>query len=188
MIFIHALFTSDELSSLLIQDEVIHAKRRIDRQPSGSVYFSLELPFELHSKLSRTLGLDLSSVKRIPMRWIKGDTAPHVDTGVHSFEQTYLAYLTPSSGSLVFGDETYPMTQGTVYGFQQGCVHGTTGTGTEPRLLLGPMSEQGFAVGGPSLFYPGGTTVYLRQIEGDITFSTDQENWYFLYWPASVYN
>lgn len=188
MIFIHALFTSDELSSLLIQDEVIHAKRRIDRQPSGSVYFSLELPFELHSKLSRTLGLDLSSVKRIPMRWIKGDTAPHVDTGVHSFEQTYLAYLTPSSGSLVFGDETYPMTQGTVYGFQQGCVHGTTGTGTEPRLLLGPMSEQGFAVGGPSLFYPGGTTVYLRQIEGDITFSTDQQNWYFLYWPASVYN
>ena len=188
MIFIHALFTSDELSSLFTQAEVIHAKRRIDRQPSGSVYFSLELPFELHSKLSRTLGLDLSSVKRIPMRWIKGDTAPHVDTGVHSFEQTYLAYLTPSSGSLVFGDETYPMTQGTVYGFQQGCVHGTTGTGTEPRLLLGPMSEQGFAVGGPSLFYPGGTTVYLRQIEGDITFSTDQENWYFLYWPASVYN
>ncbi len=182
------LFTPDELSSLFTQDEVIVAKRRIEQQPSGSVYFSLELPSALHSKLSHTLGIDLSSVKRIPMRWIKGDTAPHVDTGVRSFEQTYLAYLTPSSGSLVFGDETYPMTEGTVYGFPHGCVHGTIGTGTEPRLLLGPMSEQGFAVGGPSLFYPGGTTVYLRQVEGDTSFSTDQENWNTLYWPASVYN
>jgi hypothetical protein len=188
MILIHSLFTSDELSSLLTQDEVIRAKQRIDGQLSGSVYFSLELPVELHSKLSNVLGRELS-VKRIPMRWIKGDTAPHVDIGSQSFEQTYLAYLTSSSGSLVFGDETYPITQGTVYSFQQGCVHGTVGTGLEPRLLLGPMSEQGFAVGAsPSLIFPGGTTMYLRQIEGYTAFSTDQQDWYTFSWPATVSN
>ncbi len=188
MILIHSLFTSDELSSLLTQDEVIRAKQQIDGQPSGSVYFSLELPLELHSKLSNALGRELS-IKRIPMRWIKGDTAPHVDVGAHSFEQTYLAYLTSSSGSLVFGDETYPITQGTVYSFQKGCVHGTVGTGSEPRLLLGPMSEQGFAVGAStSLNFPGGTTVYLREIEGYTTYSTDQESWFDCYWPATVTN
>ena len=188
MILIHSLFTSDELSSLLTQDEVIRAKQRIDGQLSGSVYFSLELPVELHSKLSHALGRELS-VKRIPMRWIKGDTEPHVDVGSQSFEQTYLAYLTASSGSLVFGDETYPITQGTVYSFQQGCVHGTVGTGSEPRLLLGPMSEQGFAVGAsPSLIFPGETTVYLQQIEGYTAFSTDQQDWYIFSWPATLSN
>lgn len=188
MILIHSLFTSDELSSFLTQDEVIRAKQRIDGQLSGSVYFSLELPVEFYSKLSHVLGRELS-VKRIPMRWIKGDTAPHVDVGSQSFEQTYLAYLTSSSGSLVFGDETYPITQGTVYSFQQGCVHGTVGTGSEPRLLLGPMSEQGFAVGAsPSLIFPGGTTIYLRQVEGYTAFSTDQQDWYTFSWPATVSN
>jgi len=188
MILIHSLFTSDELSSLLTQDEVIRAKQRIDGQLSGSVYFSLELPVEFHSKLSNVLGRELS-VKRIPMRWIKGDTSPHVDVGSQSFEQTYLAYLTSSSGSLVFGDETYPITQGTVYSFQQGCVHGTVGTGSEPRLLLGPMSEQGFAVGAtPSLIFTGGTTMYLQQIEGYTAFSTNQQDWSIFSWPATVSN
>jgi hypothetical protein len=35
------------------------------------------------------------------MRWIKGDTAPHIDVGQSTFTNTYLLYLNDSIGELI---------------------------------------------------------------------------------------
>ena len=81
------------------------------------------------------------------MRWIKGDTKPHIDKSSHSFDKTYLAYLTDSPGELIIDDESYPIIKGNAYVFSEGLSHETIGTGSEPRLLLGPMNENGISVG-----------------------------------------
>ena len=175
----HSLFTQDELSYFFQQEAVQEAKRKITSQQQGSVYFSLEVPADLKAKLSNTLGLDLSHLDRIPMRWIKGDTVPHIDRGQDAFTNTYLAYLTDSPGSLVFGEETYPITQGDAYIFQEGLNHGTIGTGSEPRLLLGPMSEQGFAVGysGSLIQTTGGSIIYIREDSGSFEYSINDSSY-----------
>jgi hypothetical protein len=89
----------------------------------------------------------------VPMRWIQGDTPAHVDSGHSAFEQTHLVYLTDSEGEFVVGDASYPITRGAAFTFQHGIRHETRRTGTEPRLLIGPMSEQGFPVGYVILYY-----------------------------------
>jgi hypothetical protein len=52
--------------------------------------------------MEQNFGLDLSNVSEIPMRWIKGDTSPHIDVGTSNFENTYLAYFRVQSYSTVF--------------------------------------------------------------------------------------
>ena len=81
------------------------------------------------------------------MRWIKGDTPNHKDTGTNSFDKTYLVYLTDNSGQFIIGNDSYPITQGIGYSFSEGLYHETINTGYEPRLLLGPMSEKALSVG-----------------------------------------
>jgi len=89
------------------------------------------------------------------MRWIKGDTPAHKDVGSTKFENTYLAYLNDSDGEFVVDEESYPITANTGFVFNEGVRHMTQNTGTEPRLLLGPMNELGGRVGGytPLLYY-----------------------------------
>jgi len=103
--------------------------------------------------LHDTFGLDLSAVHSIPMRWIKGDTAPHVDVTSQAFEYTHLLYLNDSPGELVVGDESYPIRSNTAFVFQEGISHETRHTEYTPRLLLGPMSEQALPVGAPLTYY-----------------------------------
>ena len=62
-------------------------------------------------------------------------------------------YLNDSSGNLVLDGTSYPISKGSAYVFNEGLPHETINTGFEPRLLLGPMSEQGFSVGRPSITY-----------------------------------
>jgi hypothetical protein len=90
------------------------------------------------------------------MRWIKGDTAPHVDVGSSNFHNTYLVYLNTSLGNFIVDSQTYPIEANTGFVFNEGVSHETINTGTEPRLLLGPMSEHGFAVGipPPIVYFP----------------------------------
>ena len=130
--------------------EVIQAREQIDTQSSGSVYFNIELT----DSLKNHLDISLSKLSSIPMRWIKGDTKPHVDKGTKSFDSTYLAYLTDSPGELIVDGEPYPIHKGCGYAFSEGIRHETVGTGAEPRLLLGPMSEAGFAVGAAPIIEP----------------------------------
>lgn len=184
-------FTKSELSYFLQNTAVGAAKERIDAQSSGSVYFSIELTPEIRNILLSHLQLDLSAVDSIPMRWIKGDTAPHIDRSASAFDNTFLVYLTDSSGEIVLGDETYPITEGSAYVFNEGTYHETRNTGTEPRLLLGPMSEKGVAVGGDLIISgAGGTNVYIRQtVIGDIEYSQDEQaSWNTMYSPTRFNN
>lgn len=181
-----------DILNLIESQEVKEAKDKIDKLMSGSVYFDIPLSKEIKDRLSQVFSLDFSKLKFIPMRWIKGDTVPHIDSGIKSFNNTYLAYITDSPGSLIFGNDKYPILKGSFYQFKSGINHGTINTSFEPRLLLGPMSEEGFAVGGvPGIYFPGNTNVYIRQdISGQIEYSTDPNfslN-FNLYFPCLVTN
>jgi hypothetical protein len=82
------------------------------------------------------------------MRWIKGDTAAHKDKGEKQFINTYLVYLTDSSGHLIIDGQSYPITAGDAHIFNEGLEHSTINTENSERLMIGPMSESGFRVGG----------------------------------------
>jgi hypothetical protein len=121
------------------------------------------------------------------MRWVKGDTPAHQDTGISGFTHTHLVYLTDSDGDLAVDGVMYPIRRGYGYIFPEGVSHETVGTDadSEPRLLLGPMSETGFAVGeAPTgIAYPGGTTVYIKQSAvGELLYySIDMVSWMELF-------
>jgi len=114
----------------------------------GDERFTVRLTESIRSTLETRFGLDLTDVLELPMRWIVGDTAPHVDSGSAPFQRTHLVYLQSCPGQLIVGDETYDMTANTGYVFDHGLRHATVGTESTRRLVLGPMSEQAFAVGG----------------------------------------
>jgi hypothetical protein len=183
------VLSSSNIEYIISLPEVIKAKQTIDNKSFGSVYFSISLTPEIKNTIFENLGLDLSNLETIPMRWIKGDTIPHIDRGINTFENTYLVYLTDSEGELVVENNSYPITRGSGYVFSENLHHETINTGVEPRLLLGPMSEKGFAVGVPITFSgEGGTTIYIQQINSDIQFSFDQTSWNSISFPATVNN
>ena len=145
------VFSTEYLAELLALPEVAVAREKLATdQAQGQVYFNTPVTETLRSALL-PLGLDLPA--KVPMRWIKGDTPTHVDSGPSVFENTYLVYLTDSPGELVLDDTAHPITANTAFVFNEGVRHETRGTGTEPRLLLGPMNEFGQAVGGSAIVY-----------------------------------
>lgn len=163
---------------LLNQPETIIAKENVDKLSSGSIYFTINLNKQLRETLFNNLALDLTNIDSIPMRWIKGDTKPHIDRGGKNFDKTYLAYLTDSPGELIIDSKSYPINKGNAYIFDEGLSHETIGTGFEPRLLLGPMSESGISVGS-GIGGDGGETIYIRQqgIGQPIQYSADRIFW-----------
>jgi hypothetical protein len=167
---------------------VKYAKQQVDLKSQGFVTFTVELTPEIKATLHDRLGVDLSTVQSIPMRWIKGDTTPHIDTGAHAFDNTYLVYLTDSAGEFIIDGSSYAIQGGDGYVFSEGTYHGTVHTGSEPRLLLGPMSEEGTPVGMFGIAGDGGTTIYIRQSGSDVEYSADQTTWNTIYWPCLVTN
>jgi hypothetical protein len=148
--------------------EVIEARSKLE---SGKIYFTITLTDSIRSALTERFGLDLTNVQTIPMRWIKGDTAPHVDVGSATFDHTHLVYLSDSAGSLVIGGAEYPIQENTGFVFQEGVSHATYNTGTSPRLLIGPMSNQAFAVGSTAISYYSGYPTIGDYYLGDSTYS-----------------
>jgi len=172
--------------------EVKEAKERIDRQSEGKIYFTVSLLPSIKSYLIENIGLDLKDANSIPMRWVKGDTLPHIDLCGHPFEKTYLAYLTDSTGELIVDGNSYQITKGSGYIFSEGMRHETVGTGMEPRLLLGPMSENGVVVGeGYTVNADGATdTIYIRY-DSDLAKNVYKINNGIeqdLLFPLSIYN
>jgi hypothetical protein len=196
------VFSDESIEWLVSRPEVVGAKARIQAKittsttSSMSEYFTIPLTSRIRSELFEAMGLHLSAnVTSIPMRWIAGDTPAHHDHGTSSFSNTYLVYLTSSPGNLIVDGVSYAIQRGYGYVFPEMVSHETVGTTnvaseTTPRLLLGPMSEMGFAVGAPQLYQPGGTTVYIRQtaVGQIIEYSIDQITWYDLYWVSYIYN
>jgi hypothetical protein len=128
----------DVLSSKLILDEY---------KTTGKVNFEIHLTNRIRLTLEKNFGLNLSNISTIPMRWIKGDTAIHIDVGSTIFEKTYLVYLNNSPGELIIDKSTNYITENTGYIFNDGLLHKTENTENVPRLLLGPMNEYANPVG-----------------------------------------
>lgn len=147
------ILSAEDINYLNQLPEVLEAKSKLDAVASGKIYFSVNLTESVRNALTTRFGVDLSNVTAIPMRWIKGDTAPHVDVGAAKFEQTHLVYLNNSPGELVVDGTEYPIIENTGYVFNEGLSHTTHNTGAEPRLMIGPMSEQALSVGTPTMYY-----------------------------------
>ena len=177
------ILSTEDIIYLKQLPEVLDAKAKLDTYTSyGKVYFSISLTDSIRSALESHLGLDLSHVTSLPMRWIKGDTLPHIDTGVSKFERTHLVYLNSCPGEFVVDATEYPILENTGYVFNEGISHKTLHTDFVPRLMIGPMSEQAFAVGSNLSYFPseadalnytnilGGVYTY---IVGDFSYGTN---------------
>ena len=147
------IFSAEEISQILNNPDVKTNELKVNEQ--NVVKFSIELSAQLKTTLENKLSIDLAHTTTLPMRWIKGDTMPHIDKGESAFTDTYLVYLTDSVGNLIIDDVTYPISAGDAHIFSEGLAHSTINTGnTEARLMLGPMSEMGFPVGAsPAVSY-----------------------------------
>ena len=182
------ILSDDEISYILNLPDVIFAKNKVDEKESGSIKFTIALNDIIKEKIREKFNLDISNIESIPMRWIKGDTVPHIDKGINEFDNTYLMYLTDSEGEFIVDEQSYPITKGSGYIFNEGLNHETRGTGLEPRLLFGPMSESGFAVGYGGISGPGGTTLYIRQSGSNYEYSNDQQSWSNFTFPIFITN
>ena len=185
--------SEDDISYLLSLPEVTEAKEKVEMLSSnGHINFSIQIPHELKEKIGSQMGINLTGMETIPMRWIKGDTPAHSDVCIKAFDKTYLAYLTDSEGSLVVDGDAYAIAKGNAYVFSEGLMHETTGTGIQPRLLLGPMSEEGIYVGGggTNISEPGGTTIYIqRDTSGNYQYSiNNQASWNNFVFPVFITN
>jgi hypothetical protein len=173
---INNFLSEEDIDYILTLSEVIEAKKCVDSKNNGSVYFSISLTESMKQIIFNNFGF---KIDRVPMRWIKGDTQPHIDIGSKNFKKTHLLYLTDNSGKFLVENKKYPIVKGNAFIFNEGLRHETIDTGLEPRLLLGPMSEQGLAVGNPGITISGdgGTYIYFRQNGSDIQYSQDEINW-----------
>ena len=148
------VLSNEELDYFNNRPEVITAKASLDSKQSGNIYFSVPINNSIRDTLQSRLGLNLSVDSKIPMRWIKGNTEPHVDTGASHFQNTYLLYLNNSPGNFILDSQSYPIQANTGFVFNEGLSHETQSTENVPRLLLGPMNELAEPVGaGTGLYY-----------------------------------
>jgi len=147
------ILSNEDLHYLNTHPEVLVAKSSLDSRSSGIVYFSVPINDSIRRTLQARFGLDMSMLSTIPMRWIKGDTTPHVDVGSSEFQNTYLLYLNSSPGEFMIGSQSYPIQANTGFMFNEGLSHETQGTENIPRLLLGPMNEYAEPVGAVTTRY-----------------------------------
>jgi hypothetical protein len=145
------IFSTEDLEYLTQTQSVINAKSKLSN--SNVVYFTIPITETIRNSIFSQFGLDLSNVYEIPMRWIKGDTLPHIDVGTNKFEKTYLAYLNDCNGMFIIDEASYPINANTGFVFNEGVRHMTQNTGLEPRLLLGPMNEFIQPVGRSAIYY-----------------------------------
>lgn len=171
---IHNLLSSNEIADILNNDTVITNKAKLSLQPK--VDFFIELPVEIKAKLESGFGINLQQMTSIPMRWIKGDTPEHVDKGTNDFNNTYLMYLTDSIGNLIIDGQSYPINAGDAYIFNEGLAHSTINTGDSERLMIGPMSENGFHVGAAYtiLYFENEAHAIQSAADGPYTFEGSQ--------------
>ena len=145
------LFTNEDLEYLLQLPQVVEAKTKLIN--TKIVYFKIPLSESLKNTIQAKFGLDFSNVNEIPMRWIKGDSTPHIDSGSSHFEHTYLAYINDNTGEFIIDNTSYPISENTGFIFDEGLTHYTQNTGVSPRLLLGPMNEFALPVGSAIYYY-----------------------------------
>jgi len=147
------VFSSEEMAALTQRPEVLAARTRLGAHGASTVQFTVPVTDPVRASLQTRLGLDLSTVSQLPMRWIQGDTPAHVDTGATAFDHTYLVYLNDCPGQFLLDADAYPIEANTAFVFREGLPHRTQGTEDVPRLLVGPMNEFASPVGGTHILY-----------------------------------
>jgi len=148
---VNQVLSAEDLDYIISLPDVISARSKLDDLSDSSVvYFKIGVTDSLRSAIVTRLGLDFSNITEIPMRWIKGDTTPHIDKGKSEFNNTYLVYLNDSPGQLVLDNARFSIKKNTGFIFNEGILHETLDTGSVPRLLLGPMNELAEPVGFPT--------------------------------------
>lgn len=180
---IESFLSPEDLEYILDLPEVRSAWERLDKTTGNKIDFTIELTDSIRVALETRFGLDFSGISRIPMRWINGDTEPHIDRGASKFENTYLVYLNDSPGEFLIGDESFPITQNTGYMFNEGVNHSTANTGIVPRLLLGPMNEFVEPVG-----VGGGVLYYSTQANAESTINAIAYSGYYTYIVGTINN
>jgi len=155
------VFSDEEVEYVTHCPEVLAARARLGA--AGSVYFTIPVTDALRASLQDRLGLDLSTVSHVPMRWIQGDTPSHIDTGSSAFDHTYLVYLNDSPGQFILDQDSYPIEANTAFIFSEGIPHRTQGTEDVPRLLVGPMNEMADPVGGAQIYYYTNSAAAIAQ-------------------------
>jgi hypothetical protein len=168
------VLSNEELDYFKNHPNVQEAKASIDAKNSGKIYFSVPITNVICTTLNSRLGLNLSVGTQIPMRWIKGDTAPHVDVGASHFQNTYLMYLNDSLGEFIVNSQSYPIEANTGFVFNEGLSHETQNTDNSPRLLLGPMNELAEPVGASALilYYTNYNDAYSQNVNNIASQST----------------
>jgi hypothetical protein len=157
------VFSSDDLNNMTTHTNSLSALNQLNSSAKKVISFVIPLTDSMRISLQAAMQLDLSNVSNLPMRWIKGDMAPHIDSGPAAFQNTYLVYLNDSAGEFIVDSQSYPITANTGFIFNEGVTHQTVNTGTAPRLLLGPMGEQGNQVGAASISYYSNETDALAE-------------------------
>ena len=167
---ISTILSSNEIIEL-VNNPIVQKEKGNLSDAQKEVKFEISLPDSIKTKIENSLTIDLSRVITIPMRWIKGDTLPHIDRGEEHFNNTYLIYLTDSIGSLIIDGQLYSITAGDCHIFSEGVEHSTINTENSERLMIGPMSETGFRVGAsPSIIYFNNETDASNQINAIDTY------------------
>jgi hypothetical protein len=141
--------TDSEVDAILLQNNDILSESMIGITTKKR--FPLTISDESRRKLSEAFQIQLPNP--IPAQLVKGDTPLHRDVGPSSFLNTYLFYLTSTQGSLLIGNESYPITKGTAYRFSNETEHGTEGTEDSIRVSIGPFNEFAEYVGAPGINY-----------------------------------
>jgi len=154
------IFTNEELEYLLQLPQVLEAKTKL--ASSHVSYFTIPLSESLKHTIHTKFGIDVSTVNELPMRWITGDSKPHIDVGSRQFEHTYLAYINDNPGEFIIDNTSYPISENTGFMFNQGVNHYTTNTGIMPRLLMGPMNEFALPVGTAIYYYTNYADAYSQ--------------------------
>ena len=179
------------LNQFYIVQKVENAKKNVMVKTNGTSYFSIPLSLSMKKSLFEKFNLDFSNKDSVPMRWIKGDILPHKDKGTKTFHKTHLVYLNDNPGKFIVDGSSYPINKGIGYIFDEGLYHETVETGDEPRLLMGPMSEEGFSVGGPTTINADGQTdiIYFKDFgSGSIAYKINDGSYLGISLPVSITN
>jgi len=146
------------INNILSEAEIQTLVRQsLDYKPStpSTCKFQLPISDEMKSKLRTAFNAAfVFENDMLCMRWIKGDTPPHIDkNSANESRDTYIVYLSDDKGTLHDESNAYPIAKGVGYVIERDTLHWTENS-SEPKLLIGPMTKEGLSAG------PACVTVY----------------------------
>jgi hypothetical protein len=86
-IYIYNILSDSDIEYIKSQEGVINAYNQIVATGRHSVYFNIQINDSILVAINSHFGLNLTTYQ-IPMRYIKGDTLPHIDSGSREFEHS----------------------------------------------------------------------------------------------------